>query len=231
MVDTRHDARIDLDEQFAVEIARAAEESVSALRQRAAGLAALEAQAAEIEGRIRALARRESEVAEREDEAALTKDVLDAALARSQVAAAEMEVEREELARSQRELDRMIAENADFAAALEQGREDLEERTRALAQREDRFLSRWRWLLRAWSWRPPLAGSKTRTCEVLFVPSSDGYKMLAQEGIALRERARLTGLLAEEGAFVVSRIAQLPLDGRWCAYLEQEPLKTKKGLS
>jgi hypothetical protein len=220
---------MDLESQAVGEIARAVEESVSALRQRAAVLAALEAQAAEIEDRIQALARHERELAAREEQVSVEREALDAELARSQVVAAEIEVERGQLAQLQRELDRMIAENTARAAALEREREDLDDRTNALTQREARFARRWRWLLRAWSWRPPPAGSKTRMCELLLVPSSDGYKMLEQEGVALRNGARLTGLLAEEGAFVVSKIARLPFDGRWCAYLEQEPLQTKKG--
>jgi hypothetical protein len=231
VVDTRHDARIELRRQVADDIVRAAEESVSALRERAAGAAVLEARAAEIEGRIQALARREHELAAREERAAVDRDAIDADLTRSREAAAEVEAKREALDRSWRELDRLIAENTASAAALEREREDLEDRARVLAQREARFASRWRWLLRAWSWRPPLADSKVRTCELLLVPSSDGYKLLEQEGVALRGGSRLTGLLAEEGAFLVSKIARVPFDGRWCAYLEQEPLHTKKGLS
>jgi hypothetical protein len=154
--------------------------------------------------------------------------------------AAEAEAERHDLARSRRELDQ---ENAVTAAAfgrreadlqsereemrvaaesLSRYRAELDARTRELDRREARFASRWRWLFRAWSWRPPLPRGKARLCELLFVPSSDGYKLLKQDGVALHRGSRLTGLLAEERTFVVSKIEQWAFDGRWCAYLQQQ---------
>jgi hypothetical protein len=163
----------------APEIARAAEESISALQ----------AQAAQLERWIETLGRRERELIAREERAAVERDVLEAQL------------------------------------------EELEERTRSLEQREARFATRWSWLLRAWSWRPPLPGRRAQLCDLLLVPSGEGYKLLEQEGVALRDGSRLTGLLGDERTFLVTRIAQLPFDGRWCAYLQQEPPHTTKGLA
>jgi hypothetical protein len=103
-------------------------------------------------------------------------------------------------------------------AVLEERRQELTEREQALEQRAARL--HWRWLVRVWQWRPPMANRKTRNCELLFVPSPDGYKLVEQAGLALAPDAQLTGLLDEHCTFTVSKIAQMPLDGRWCAYLQ-----------
>ena len=250
---------VDLRPLLADEIAAAAEGSLSALRQSATDLAGLTDQAAELEERMLALSRSERKLAEREARAALETRALNAQIELSRDVAAEAEAQRQGLARSRRELDQAVAENARTAAALarrevdlrseheqmlisadvlsrerallEDARAELEDRTRELALREARFVSRWRWLLRAWSWRPPLPGGKARLCELLLVPSSDGYKLLEQDGVALRPGSTLTGLLAEERTFVVSKIAPWAFDGRWCAYLQQQPSPTEKGVT
>jgi hypothetical protein len=95
----------------------------------------------------------------------------------------------------------------------------VEERTRELNARASRL--HWRWLLRAWRWRPPPAGRTFRACDFLFVPSPDGYVLLEQEGMALRPGAVLTGLIDSDVRFVVTKIAPWEFDGRWCAYLQQ----------
>jgi hypothetical protein len=102
---------------------------------------------------------------------------------------------------------------------LEEEREELAEQARALEERAARF--HWRWLVRAWRWCPPLPRRKERVCELLFVPGAEGYKLLEQSGLALAPNARLSGLLDEDRAYVVTKIAQMPFDGRWCAYLQQ----------
>jgi hypothetical protein len=104
-------------------------------------------------------------------------------------------------------------------AVLEEERQNLSEQARVLEERAGRF--RWRWLVWAWRWRPPLPSQKARTCELLFVPASEGYKLLEQEGVALAPDAQVSGLLDERRTFTVMKIAQLPFDGRWCAYLQE----------
>jgi len=104
-------------------------------------------------------------------------------------------------------------------AVLEEGRKELADQARALEERAARF--HWRWLIRAWSWRPLLPGGKARVCELLFVPSPDGYRLLEQGGLALTPTAQLTGLVDEHRTYTVTKIAQMPFDGRWCAYLQQ----------
>jgi hypothetical protein len=95
----------------------------------------------------------------------------------------------------------------------------VEERTRELQAKAARL--HWRWLLRAWRWRPPPAGREFRACDFLFVPTADGYVLLEQEGVALRPGAILTGLIDSDVRFVVTKIAPWEFDGRWCAYLQQ----------
>jgi hypothetical protein len=104
-------------------------------------------------------------------------------------------------------------------ADLEEWRQALADRERAFEERAARF--HWRWLVRAWRWRPPLPSRTERLCELLLVPSADGYKLLEQSGLALAPNAQLNGLLDEDRAYVVTKIAQMPFDGRWCAYLQQ----------
>jgi hypothetical protein len=164
--------------------------------------------------------------------------------------AAELPAREAELERRRRELERAADDNAAEAlrlrelgtaleseraavqmrsewlarceAVLAEDRQDLSEQARVLEERAGRF--GWRWLVRAWRWRPPLPSRKARTCEVLFVPAPDGYKLLEQEGLALAPDARVSGLLDERRTFTVMRIAQLPFDGRWCAYLHENQM-------
>jgi chromosome segregation ATPase len=232
------------------QIVTAAEESLRTLRTNAAFLEELAGQAEGLEARMQTLTWRERELTEGEAHVEREKRDLDTQVELLSVAAAETEARRQDLVRAGRELDEAVAENAVTAADLarreadlqsareqmqmrtnqlsreqeivEEARAQLEERADELDRREARFASRWRWLLRAWRWRPPLPGGKARLCELLFVPSSDGYKLLEQEGVALRRGATITGLLAEERTFVVRKIAPWSFDGRWCAYLQQE---------
>lgn len=98
----------------------------------------------------------------------------------------------------------------------------LREEAAQLSARESQYMSRWRWLQRSWRQRPLRPAKGARVCDLLFVPTSEGYKLLAQDGLALVPGATLTGLLGEERCFVVAKIALWPFDGRWCAYLQQE---------
>jgi hypothetical protein len=167
--------------------------------------------------------------------------------------AAALPVRREQLKRARLELDLAAAANAAEAARLEQreaacaserealqmrsmllerrealldeGRRDLADREQALVARAARF--HWRWLFRAWSWGARLSRN-ARTCDVLFVPGADGYKLLEQTGLALAPNAQLSGLLDEHRKYVVSKIAQLPFDGRWCAYLQLDELPSEE---
>ena len=88
-----------------------------------------------------------------------------------------------------------------------------------LEEREVRFLGRWGWLARTWrhAWRR----DAFQPCDLLFIPTLDGYRLLEQDGVALRAGSILTGLVDEQRTFVVTKIAPLPLDDRWCAYLQE----------
>lgn len=179
-----------------------AEDSAGRLENLALEADRLEAVAAETEEELRELARERRELAERADELARERTALQSESERVAAAAEELRVQKQ---------------------TVDGARATLEHRVRALDAREAAFASRWRWLLRAWSWRPHRPGGPTtRTCEFLFVATSDGYRLLEQEGVALRKGSRLTGLLAEEHVFVVTKIAPWSFDGRWCAYVQQE---------
>lgn len=229
------------------EIASAADDSLAALRRGQESVAALLRRAAEFDRRVQGLSLRERELAEREDHVAAEGRALEAELERAR---AEADRARAALARAQYELDQAMAANKAASAGLARREADLraerkrmdvvsellsrrevelEARMLDLDRREARFQSRWRWLLRTWSWRPPLPGRQARMCELLFVPSSDGYKLFEQEAVALRRGSILRGLLAADRTFVVTNVGQSPLDGRWCAYLQQEAAKTEKG--
>lgn len=235
---------------LAEEIATVAEESLCTLRTHAVRLEELAGQAEGLEARMHALIRRERELTLGEADLVREKRDLDAQVELSTAATAETEARRQALVRERGGLDEAAAENAVTAADLARreaelqsereqmqrwaeqlrrereivtdARAELETRTSELDRREARFASRWRWLLRAWSWRPPLPGGKARLCELLFVPSSDGYKLFEQEGVALQRGSTLTGLLDVERTFVVSKIAPWSFDGRWCADLQQK---------
>jgi hypothetical protein len=139
-------------------------------------------------------------------------------------------VDREAKASEQRtQLDADASELAGREAdvAFAQERQELQwsrlrEEAAQLSARESQFMSRWRWLRRSWRQRPLRPAEDARACDLLFVPTSEGYKLLAQDGLALVPGATLTGLLGEERCFVVAKIAPWPFDGRWCAYLQQE---------
>jgi predicted RNase H-like nuclease (RuvC/YqgF family) len=172
------------------------------------------------------------EAAARLEELAGEAERLEAVAADTQEERQELDERADELSRRAAELeaerDRLTAAAAELGRerrTIEEARAALEQRAHALDEREAAFDSRWRWLLRLLTWRPRLSGTEARVVEFLFVPTSDGYRLLEQEGIALRRGSRLTGLLAEERAFVVTKIAPWSFDGRWCAYLQQEQLQ------
>jgi hypothetical protein len=238
---------------IAEDVVTAADDSLLALRNTAARLTELAGDAEALEARVRALGQRERELVESERRATLERRNLDRQAKWLTALAAEAEAGRQELADRQRELERVAAQHAATAAELagretdlqseqerlrvvsdelgrqgqivEETRSQLQERAEKLDQREVRFASRWRWLLRASRWRP-LTGSDARLCQLIFVPSKDGYKLLEQDGVALQRGATVTGLLAENRTFVVSKIAPW-FDDRWCAYLQQRQPRIK----
>lgn len=185
--------------------------SVIALSGAAERLSELVAEATEWDERIAVVLKREREIE-------MLATSLAAARTSEVARAAELDQRERALAEEQTRLA-AEASNVAFREALAADLEAaLVERARALEERAARFS--WRWFLRAWSWRPRVSSRKARVCEFFFVPSPHGYKLLAQAGVALTPRARLTGLLNEETTYTVTKIAQLPFDGRWCAYLQ-----------
>ncbi len=172
----------------------------------------LAAAAGGLDERARELAAGERLLAERQ--ATVERELIAAA-----VHAAELE-EREETLTAE---EARLAARAEWLAAevvrLEAESVRLGEQAEQLGQREDRFARRWRWLIRSWRRRRRGAGA-LQVCEVLFVPTADGYRLLPQEGLALAPGSLLTGLAGEERSFVVSKISVRPFEGRTCAYLQ-----------
>jgi chromosome segregation ATPase len=203
-----------------------------------------------LEVRTSALIWREAQVAEGDARAKLERRDLETRAEHLAAIAVETEAGRQDLIRDKLELAKALADNTARADELthregdlhsawervsaaadqlslkrriiEEARLELQQEALDLDERDAAFAARWRLLLRAWTWRPRLPGTKTRLCEFVMVPSHDGYKLLEQEGVALRRGSRLRGLLAEERTFVVTKIAPWSFDGRWCAYLQQE---------
>lgn len=201
-------------------IEAAAATTLRNLRRAAIRLTDLAIEATELDERARALADDEREV-ER------VKHELAQAIAANQDAAADLARREAELAANVEKLEAELELLEQRQALLEEDQRGLDEHARVLEARESRL--HWRWLLRAWKWRPPLPGRAARACDLLFVPSPDGYKLLEQDGVALQPGAKLTGLLDETTSFVVSKIAPWPFDGRWCAYLQQTNQQKRSG--
>ena len=198
----------ELDLAPADELVAAADETLWALRARTPEVAGLADRAAGLDERARELAALELRLR-------LQEKALESQAERVRVAAAETEHRNAEIARAGRVLEETASELARREHELEAGQAEL-------AGRESRFAARWRWLIRACRWRPTLPGRDARVCELLFVPSPEGYKLLEQDGLALRRGAVLSGLLAEEQRHVVTKIAPWAFDGRWCAYLQEQ---------
>jgi hypothetical protein len=135
------------------------------------------------------------------------------------VDAAELDERAQAIARRQLELREAEQELERRELVLGHAQLLLEERAREVEAKASRLS--WRWLVRAWRWRPPPVGRTFRACDFLFVPTPDGYVVLEQQGLALRSGAILTGLIDSDVRFVVTKIAPWEFDGRWCAYLQQ----------
>jgi chromosome segregation ATPase len=187
--------------------------ALAAAAQRVSDLAV---EAAELDERAAAVVEREGEL---EGLAATLAEERARQLAR----AAELDERERSVARQQVEVEEQGAIVASREALVAEMQEELLEQARALQERAQRF--RWRWFLRAWAWRPRVGGATPRVCELFLVPSSSGYKLLEQTGVAVAPNARISGLLDEDASYVVTKVAQLPFDGRWCAYLEINTLR------
>lgn len=195
-----------------------------------AGEAALAAAAAELEGLVseaEALARHFVSLAEREHlvvERARKLDEADERLARRE---AELDSLRSELERQGSDLAGLARETGAERDALQRDQRQLEKLGVRLGSRGGsaagatggRFRARWR----AWQRRPHRLGDRPgQACDLLFLPTGEGYELLREDGLALRRGARL--VLSPGGpTYSVSKIAPWPFDGRWCAYLQQEP--------
>ena len=120
--------------------------------------------------------------------------------------------------------DRFLLEQRAASVATAEGRLEGEAarligEAAELDEREARFAGRWGWLVR--TWRPPPGRGSLRRCDLIFVPTVSGYRLLRQQGLGLEQGAILTGLIGEERSFVVTKIAPFPFDDRWCAYLQE----------
>ncbi len=165
-----------------------------------------------LDERARLLARNEESLLERQVSAQDEADALSARAAhlREREASAASDAARVEA----RMVSLSISE-----ARLEAERASLAEEAARLDERETRFAGRWRWLVQSWRrrrWRR----DSMRVCDLLFVPTPDGYRLLEQSGVALGPGAILAGL-QEQRRFFVSKIAPWPFDERLCAYLQE----------
>ena len=188
-----------------------AAESTAALSAAAHRLADLAVEAAELDECAAASRRRERELE-------TLREVLAGQHARQTARAAELDERERALARERAAVTEQASIVARREKVVAELHAELLEQAHALEKRAARF--HWHWFLRAWSWRPRPLGAKARICELFFVPGPNGYKLLEQAGVALAPQAQLTGLLDERMTYVVTKIAQWPFDGRWCAYLE-----------
>jgi hypothetical protein len=187
--------------------------SVAALSLAAQRLSDLAVDSAELDERAAAVA-----VRERELEAFAA--ILAEERARQVARAAELGEGERALVQQRAALTEQQSIVASREALLGQLHEELLMQARTLEERAQHFY--WRWFLRVWEWRPRLPGANARVCELFFVPSPSGYKLLEQTGVAVTPRARVRGLLDEDTTYVVTKLGQLPFDGRWCAYLESD---------
>jgi hypothetical protein len=188
-----------------------AEASAAALALAARRLSELASEAAALDERSAAVAQRERDLEE-------LAGVLAEEHAHQIARAAQLQGGERALAQQRAALTEQESIVASREALLVELQEELLDEARAFEERAQRF--HWRWFLRAWVWRPRLRASNARVCELFFVPSVGGYKLLEQSGVAVTPRARISGLLDERTVYVVTKLAQLPFDGRWCAYLE-----------
>jgi len=169
--------------------------------------------AAELDERANQLARHQQRLVESQER--ITRDA-EAVSAQ----AVEMEEREARLTLEQAELDARSYSVALEAASVEARAETLWQDEQRLAAREQRFLRRWRWVIRAWRGRRWRA-DRMRVCDVLFLPTAQGYRLLRQTGVALVPRAILRGMVDTERSFVVTKIAALPFDDCLCAYLQE----------
>jgi hypothetical protein len=208
------------------EIVASADDCLAALAVMTPRMQQLVEDAAVLSRRIMAIAERERELAGRETQ--LVERLSETASLATRLG----ELEADLVARETRiaEQDRESAELAlETAAAMEALRHEqrhaeqtalsLDGRAAELDEREQRFARRWRWLLRSWR-LPRIRRADVQLCDLLFLPTMDGYKLLRQDGVGLRRGSRLN-LAPEGGSFVVSKIAPWPFDDHWCAYLQQ----------
>jgi hypothetical protein len=196
-----------------------AEASVAALSLAARRLSEIAAEAADLDERSAA-------VAEREWELDALARLLAEEHARQLARAAEL-VEGERALAQQRVAVEEQGEHVAAREALVVGLEaELLDQAQAFEARAERF--HWRWFLRAWAWCPRIRSSNARVCELFFVPTPRGYKLLEQTGVALTPDARIRGLLNDGTVYAVTKVAQLPFDGRWCAYLEIDEFRGGK---
>jgi hypothetical protein len=200
----------------------AAEESLAALNAAAVRVEGLVLQAEPLVARFRSLALRERRVSEQERRTAIEREQLNTSAESLRGLESDLEARGVELGRRERTLAQEATQNAEAVDGLRREQERLEELGLLLGpESADVGQGPRHRLRRAWHRRPRLAGAKAQVCDLLFLPTSQGYALLRQEGLALRRGARLT--LAPEGpSFVVSKVAPWPFDGRWCAYLQQE---------
>ena len=195
--DVRLDPALGTEAARADQLVAAARAALDALVERSALFVQLETAAADLDAREQAVALRELAVAGNEQRA-------------------------EALTRWEAALDEVAATQAAMTSELDDREARLTALAEALALREERFSSRWRWLIRTWRHRPRLSRERLRVCDLLFVPSAAGYTLLDQRGLALEVGARVTGVLGADHAYVVTKIAPWAFDGRWCAYLQAE---------
>lgn len=127
----------------------------------------------------------------------------------------------------QAELRRAWGEFREEEARLAAESERIARAEDQLALREERFLRRWRWLIGCLTSFRSLRRSSMQPCDVLFVPTKDGYRLLEQSRFGVAPGAVLQGLLGEERRFQVTKVAALPLENRVCGYLQE--MSTKEG--
>jgi septal ring factor EnvC (AmiA/AmiB activator) len=191
---------------------------MAALEVPAARLGQLLHEAALLDRRARQMARDEERlVAARRD---LDREAESVAVQQAEVQEREEQLER-------REAQLRLASSAldDERARLEAESARIAHAEDELAMRERRFDNRWRWLVGCLSLVRIRRRSEVRPCDVLLVPTQDGYRLLGQSGLAVAPGAVLRGLVDTHRTFEVTRIAPVPFENRICAYLQETTME------
>jgi chromosome segregation ATPase len=198
------------------------ETTVAALDQATAVLGELTAEVESLLVRVFPLAQRERRVSERERSIARERAELTATAEQQRLDELDLQRRLHEIDRREREHGEALVQHAQAVDAVRRVQDRLDKLAIDVSREHVVSASVLQRVRSAWDRRREAGSSSAEPCDLLFLPTPEGYTLLRQEGLALRRGARLT--LAVDGpTFVVTKISRWPFDDRCCAYLQQEP--------